>query len=48
MGRALFAAIIGFILQAWNHDRVAAYLFIPSAAWIAFATALNGSIAVMN
>ena len=45
---ALIAAIIGFILQAWKHDRVAAGMFIPYAAWVAFATALNGSIAVMN
>ena len=45
---ALLAAIIGFILQAWKHDRVAACLFIPYAAWVAFATLLNGAIAAMN
>jgi translocator protein len=45
---ALLVAIIGFMLQAWERDRVAAGLFIPYAAWVAFATALNGSIAVVN
>lgn len=45
---ALLGAIVAFIVQAWRHDRPAAWLFIPYAAWVAFATALNGSIALMN
>ena len=45
---ALLVATIGFILQAWKHDGVAACLFIPYAGWVAFATALNGFIVVMN
>ncbi len=45
---ALLAAIVGFILQSWKHDRLAAGLFVPYAAWVTFATALNGSIAAMN
>ncbi len=44
---ALFATIVTFIVQAWKHDRLSAWLFLPYAAWVAFATALNGS-AVMN
>ena len=45
---ALLGVIIAFIVRAWRHDRPAAWLFVPYAAWVAFATALNGSIAVMN
>lgn len=45
---ALLAAIAGFMLQAWKYDRVAACLFVPYAAWVAFAALLNGSIVVMN
>ena len=45
---ALLAAILAFIGKAWGCDRPAAWLFVPYAAWVAFATTLNGSIAVMN
>lgn len=44
----LFAAILGFIVLVREHDKLAAGLFIPYAAWVAFATLLNGSIASMN
>lgn len=45
---ALLAAIVSFMGSAWRHDRVAVWLFAPYAAWVTFATLLNGSIAVMN
>jgi tryptophan-rich sensory protein len=45
---ALLMVILAFIERAWHRDRPAAWLFVPYAAWVAFATALNGSIAVMN
>jgi benzodiazapine receptor len=45
---ALLAVILAFIVQAWEFDRPAAWLFAPYAAWVAFATLLNGSIALMN
>jgi tryptophan-rich sensory protein len=45
---ALLAGIAVFIAKAWELDRPAAWLFVPYAAWVAFATALNGSIAVLN
>lgn len=45
---AMLTTILMFIVQAWKHDRLSAWLFAPYAAWVAFATVLNGSIAVMN
>jgi tryptophan-rich sensory protein len=44
----LLVAIIGFIAVAWRQERVAAWLLVPYAAWVAFATALNGSILALN
>ena len=40
----LLAAIFAFIATAWRQDRPAAWLFVPYAAWVAFASALNASI----
>ncbi len=44
----LLAAIIGFIVTVWRPDRVAAWLFMPYAVWVAFASLLNGSIWLLN
>jgi translocator protein len=44
----LLAAILAFIATAWRQDRVAAWLFVPYAAWVAFASVLNGSIWILN
>ena len=44
----LLAAILGFIATTWRLDRVAAWLFVPYAAWVAFASVLNGSIWALN
>jgi tryptophan-rich sensory protein len=44
----LLAAVIAFIVASWRADRVAAALFLPYAAWVAFASVLNASIAVLN
>jgi tryptophan-rich sensory protein len=44
----LLAAILGFIITTWRADRVAACMFIPYAAWVAFASVLNGSILALN
>jgi translocator protein len=44
----MLAAILGFIATAWRPDRVAAWLFVPYAAWVAFASLLNGSIWALN
>jgi translocator protein len=32
----------------WWRDRIAALLFAPYAAWVAFATLLNGAIWALN
>ena len=45
---ALLAAIFTFIGLAWDRDRVAALLFVPYAAWVAFATLLNASLVWLN
>ena len=44
----LLATILVFIVMRWQRDRVAALLFTPYAAWVAFATLLNGSIWYLN
>jgi tryptophan-rich sensory protein len=44
----LFAAIVGFIAASWCRDTLAAWLFAPYSAWVAFATLLNGSLFMMN
>ena len=44
----LLVAILGFIGKAWRQDRVAAWLFVPYAAWVAFASVLNASIFALN
>lgn len=45
---AMLALIALFIAQAWRLDRWSAMLFVPYAAWVAFATTLNGSIFLLN
>lgn len=44
----LFAAILAFIALSWRQDRVAAWLFVPYAAWVGFASLLNGGIFALN
>ncbi|HTM73534.1 MAG TPA: TspO/MBR family protein [Pseudolabrys sp.] len=45
---ALLAAILSFIATAWPRDRVASWLFVPYAAWVTFATALNAAVWRLN
>ncbi|HHZ08604.1 MAG TPA: tryptophan-rich sensory protein [Rhizobiales bacterium] len=44
----LFAAIVGFVAATWTADRAAAWMFVPYAAWVAFASLLNAAILVLN
>lgn len=44
----LLALIIGFIATASKRDKIAAWLFIPYAAWVGFASVLNGAIWMLN
>lgn len=45
---ALLASIVAFIRLAADRDRPAALLFLPYAAWVAFATLLNAAIVTLN
>lgn len=45
---ALLISIIGFMLIVRRTDSLAAILFLPYAAWVAFASLLNGSILLLN
>lgn len=44
----LLIAIVAFIATAWRYSAVAASLFVPYAAWAAFAAVLNYSIWRLN
>lgn len=44
----LLAAILGFIATTWRVHRLAAWLFAPYAAWVAFASVLNAAIVALN
>lgn len=44
----LFAAIVLFVGRVWQSDRLSGWLFVPYAAWVAFATLLNASIFWLN
>jgi len=45
---ALFAVILAFIVRQWNSDRISSAMFVPYAAWVCFASLLNGSIVYLN
>jgi tryptophan-rich sensory protein len=44
----ILALIVAFIVVSWKTDRVSAWLFVPYAAWVAFASSLNLSMAILN
>ncbi|MEM5584023.1 TspO/MBR family protein [Roseibium sp. AS2] len=44
----LFVLIMTYIAANWKCDTTAALLFLPYAAWVAFAGLLNVSIALLN
>ncbi|PYE46878.1 TspO/MBR related protein [Rhizobium sp. PP-F2F-G20b] len=45
---ALLISVYAFIAVSWRQDRLSAWLFMPYAAWVSFATLLNGSILLLN
>ncbi len=45
---SLLMVITAFIQQVSRSDRIAMLAFLPYLAWVAFATALNLSIAILN
>ncbi|MBP1841781.1 tryptophan-rich sensory protein [Rhizobium petrolearium] len=44
----LLITIIGFIVISGQRDKIASLLFAPYAAWVAFASVLNGAIWLLN
>ena len=44
----LLITIIGFIMITRRQDKIASLLFAPYAAWVAFASVLNGAIWLLN
>jgi tryptophan-rich sensory protein len=44
----LLALILVFIGLQWSVDRTAALLFVPYAAWVAFAGILNAAVLNLN
>lgn len=44
----LLGVILAFIVTVRRTDVLAAWLFAPYAAWVAFASALNGAILALN
>ena len=44
----LLLVILAFIYTTWRRDRLAGWLFVPYAAWVAFASVLNASIFALN
>lgn len=45
---ALIAVVAVLILKAWDVDRVSALLLFPYLLWISFASALSGTIWLLN
>ena len=44
----ILVLILVFIAMTWKSDRASALMFVPYAAWVAFASTLNLSIAILN
>lgn len=44
----LLIAIVAFIRERWDRDRIVAYSFVPYLAWVVFATLLNASLLILN
>lgn len=44
----MFFAIMAFIFASWRRDRIASFLFMPYAVWVAFAAYLNIAIRQLN
>lgn len=44
----MLALIVAFIIAGRKMDPLAAWLFVPYAAWVSFASVLNLSIALLN
>jgi tryptophan-rich sensory protein len=45
---ALLGANIAFVVTSWPVDHLAALLFVPYVAWVAFAALLNAAVVRLN
>jgi tryptophan-rich sensory protein len=45
---SLLVVTVAFVASSWRRDPLAAWLFVPYAAWVAFASLLNGWIWALN
>ncbi|WP_284165366.1 TspO/MBR family protein [Frigidibacter sp. SD6-1] len=45
---ALFAAIAVLFLVSWRQDRPSAWMLVPYALWVGFATLLNAALLMLN
>ena len=45
---AMLSTILAFVVVQWPRDRIAAYLFMPYAAWVSYAAALNFAVWQLN
>jgi benzodiazapine receptor len=44
----LLSVIVAFITLSWRRHRASAWLFMPYAAWVGFASLLNAAILTLN
>jgi benzodiazapine receptor len=44
----LLSVIVAFIALSWRQHRTSAWLFMPYAAWVGFASLLNAAIFALN
>ncbi len=44
----MLVTILWFIRVSWAEDRAAAWMFVPYAAWVAFASVLNATLVYLN
>lgn len=44
----IFLLVAFFAFRMWSIDRVASWLFIPYAIWVAFAAILNAALFILN
>jgi benzodiazapine receptor len=44
----LLSVIVAFIASSWHRHRPSAWLFMPYAAWVGFASLLNAAIFALN
>jgi translocator protein len=45
---AMLTVIFAFIAVQWPRDRIAAWLFVPYAVWVTYASMLNAAILRLN